>query len=182
MKTRKTADVARGATALLVAGMVFGLVACQDLTATSTTGATLAASDASTSTSLLVEETTITSGTLLEPPVKVTNESGQSPCLIVDAYTRNGKNYVVVDYIQVKWPTGAYEPKITNTNSKLRTFVVPDDAMVGWGPDFSGFAMDVHGGGDVNLDWTEWGYWDITVSGGSVTSLISGWGPDYLGG
>ena len=110
-------------------------------------------------------------------------ETGESPCLLKDAFTRNGKNYIVVDYIQVKW-INQWTPEITNANPKLRTFEVPDDAWLHWwiGEDWD--EEDYIGPypferlqpliGEYTNDqgvYTQWGFWQIEVANGAVVSL-----------
>ncbi len=127
----------------------------------------------------------------------VTYESSSSPCLVVDVFSQGGEDYLVVDYIQIKWVSDEYgedaQPKISNTNTKLRTFIIPAGAdltavevMVellgesgfetfaepyGYEPPITVAQLkEARAGGFVNSG-TAWGFWNIGVSGGKVMSL-----------
>ena len=107
---------------------------------------------------------------MFAPGAGLTEET--NPCLLVDAYTRDGVDYLVVDYLQVKWVAVEtyYEPRITNSNSKLRTFVVPLGADLSYG-DFE--ALKSADLARLNSE-TSFGYWSITVSNGFVLRLEMG--------
>lgn len=156
---------------MLVMALLLGLSGCKSLDGTE-----------ESTTTVVPEETTTTEA---GPPVEVTSETSDSPCYIREAFTRNGQNYVVVDYIQISWPTdynGSYHlPTVTNSNKKLRTFVVPDDAYLQWNAgefSFDDLVAAVETG-DINVEYqyTDFGYWDISVSGGYVISLAAGVDP-----
>jgi hypothetical protein len=73
-------------------------------------------------------QTTTSESTTTTTGVQVTNESGSSSCYIRQIISQGGKNYVVVDYIQVVNEVekyGEYHPVLHNSNTKLRTFLVP---------------------------------------------------------
>jgi len=75
--------------------------------------------------------TTTAAPTTTTVAVEVTNESGDSACLIKDVFTRDGTDYLVVDYVSTKpnLDTDAENDQIiTNQNHKLRTFVIPAGA------------------------------------------------------
>jgi hypothetical protein len=119
-------------------------------------------------------------------------ESGTSPCLVRDAFTRDGVDYVVVDYIQVKWVSKVSEhaedwdipaylaPEITNQNRKLRTFVVPAEARLSFfngeddapEPTFGDLVGHVADGDANDSPWVSWGFWEIKVSNGQVVYLV----------
>jgi hypothetical protein len=171
VKNNRGYCLAACAVLVLVVGMLFGLSGCQSLDGTE--GAT---------TTVAPEETTTT---VAGPPVEVTKETSESPCYIREAFTRDGQNYIVVDYITVTWPTdynGSHHlPKVTNTNKKLRTFVVPDDAYLQWNDgefSFEDLVAAVESG-DINVEYeySDFGYWDISVDVGYVVSLSAGVDP-----
>ncbi len=172
MRAKSVCNVMRCALVILTLCALLGTVSCTSLgEGRSVTTALLTTTEAPTTTS-----TTLA-------PVAVTDETSQSPCLIREAFTQDGTDYVVVDYIEVEWlPPDVYSgeaPRISNGNPKLRTFVVPASAMLRL--DFEALAYAVECG-DVNTvgEHTKWGFWDIRVANGYVTSLESGSGPWYV--
>lgn len=162
-------------TAIFLVVLSVGLVSCESLAFTTTTEASITAEASTTSEASTTTEAPTT--TTLKP-VDITMESGQSPCLIVDKFQNGGEYYLVVDYIQVKWVSadwGGYEPKISNTNTKLRTFLLPADAHVSWYQE----CCDEDDPRPMNSRtlgvWNEGygnGFWDIKVSEGRVVSIV----------
>ena len=198
---------------LVMAGFA---VACSGAVATTTTTVTTSSSASPDSTSSLVTSTsevttvseaattttelatTTTEAMTTTTAVQVTNESGTSQCLIKDVFTRDGKDYVVVDYVDVSWPPGpdGYEPTdpvITNQNPKLRTFLIPTgaelrafmlfQALLGkaaaqklmekydfYPPITLDQLKQAVAKGNINSG-TEWGFWYVEVSKGRVTRL-----------
>ena len=127
-------------------------------------------------------------------PVDVTIETGTDPCLLLDAFSQGGLDYVVVDYVQVKWTADGYDFQIINENRKLRTFIVPAGADISWwageqdpeeleagleyDPSFS-FEGLTHIAGTNSADYTSNGFFTIQVSKGALagapqTRLIPG--------
>jgi hypothetical protein len=102
---------------------------------TATTARVTTTSEAATTTSAAERTTTSSTVAALDTTttigaVQVTNESGTSYCLIKDLFTRDGKNYLVVDYVTLV-PTGSGEANdlyVQNQNPLLRTFVIPAGA------------------------------------------------------
>jgi hypothetical protein len=113
--------------------MALGQTGCEslDTTAGQPTTTEPAVSESTESTTSLATSTTVAA-----PSVAVTKETSQSMCYIMDVFAQDGVNYVVVDYITVKWlysdSMGGYVADITNNNPKLRTFTVPGDLKIWW--------------------------------------------------
>ncbi len=184
---------------ILSMGLAMGTAGCASLnnggvgvTTVTTTQSTMAAEPSTISTT--------TTQVTVAPP-SVTHETNSSPCLVVDAFTVGGADYIVVDYIQVSWiddsQGGGYRPKFTNSNKKLRTFIVPPNAEMEWfvgeqdpediennvefDPDFS-FKALVGMLDQINEPgvYSNWGFWNIKVSGGNVVTLKDAWPPASL--
>jgi hypothetical protein len=158
------------AAVVLLSSAVVSLAGCESLDGSTAT-------DQVATTSESVPETTTT--TVL--PTGVTNETSESPCLIEKAYTKDGINYLAVDYITVEWPADNWEsyhsPVITNQSGKLRTFVVPDGLDLMFSFDELKAAVKA---GDVNDEYiySDFGFWDISVEAGYVVSLLPNYGPE----
>lgn len=131
------------------------------------------------------------------PEVAVTAESGESYCYVSDAFERDGRRYVVLDYIELGADLGMSEDyEIINNNPRLRTFEVTGDTYLGafW------MAVELYGDsqmeewddyspeGDwlgVPLAWedlvaaaddgtvNDYSFWFVRVADGQVVRLIN---------
>jgi hypothetical protein len=155
-------------------------------TAASTTTTEIATTTTEWATTTTTEATTTTTG------VQVTNESGTSACLVKDVFTRDGSNYLVVDYVTTE-PTPREDDEntqiIKNENPKLRTFVIPA------GADLHAYAILIALFGEsarprpITVDELKqavakgiinsragYGFWYVTVSKGRVVTLTNDFG------
>jgi hypothetical protein len=181
-----------------VAGIAVGLTGCESLGATTTEGAV---SGSTTTEGAALESTTslATSTTVAAASVEVSMETSQSMCYIMDVFVQGGINYVVVDYITVKWVSDGssrHVADVTNSNPKLRTFTVPGDLKIWWfannaypiGPDslmtrhtFEQLQNHTYDEGDTPIavyNNTDLGFWWIRVKDGVVAGLSEARMPD----
>jgi hypothetical protein len=186
-----------GGIILFIVAMSLWLAGCRDLDGTGTQIVE------ASSTSMPPEQTTTseapaTTETTAAAFVEVTMETGTDPCYIVSAFTSGGTDYVQVDFIQVSWTYefGRWNDNLQNTNPKLRTFILPEDAKFVWPASLDaspgdyesrsaprtfagllsipGLAPDYYEFYEANqFNWIGYGFWEIKVADGRVVSLTA---------
>ena len=139
------------------------------------------------------------SGSSPEPAtgVAVTAETGESYCYVRDAFSQDGRRYVVLDYIELGADLGMSEDyEIINNNPRLRTFEITGDSYIGafwmavelYGESKAEEWDDYSAEGDwlgVPLAWedlvaavdegtaNDYSYWFVWVDAGRVVRLIN---------
>lgn len=134
--------------------------------------------------------------------VQVTKQSGEVRCVIDDVFTRDGKDYLVVDPVSVDWTENGQSCVVSNSTHTLKTFVIPEGAELLAGcalltkligksaADERSLASSdgefVGGPGTISVDelkraaekgfinsYCELDHWYLTVSSGRVVNLMA---------
>lgn len=129
------------------------------------------------------------------PPVSISQDSAVSGItenasgIIKSVYTKNGKNYLDIDYIEWNqdWkPGGQSGPAYSNDNSKIRTFEISKDAKFVI-PSLASYKEEIvpvsysqllslFSSGSISVNGVTVGYltsnpWDVVVVNGAVTKI-----------